>query len=66
MRWEPVLQLTGVRRQVHADLLEIIHHDAPRSLIAAILSAQQPLPLVHAARDCPHQQVGHINGHRLR
>lgn len=66
VRRESVLELTGVRRQVHADLLEIINHDPPRALVAAVLPAHKPLPLVHAARDCPHQQVRHVDGHRLR
>ncbi len=67
MRRESVSELTGIRRQVEDNLLELIHHHPARALVAAKLSTVgELLTLAHAADDGPHEQVGHIDGHRLR
>lgn len=66
MGWEFVSELAGVRRQVHADLLEVLAHHSPGAFIAAVLPAHEPLPLIHAATDGPRQQVLHIAGNWLR
>ncbi len=66
VRRESVSQLTCVRRQVHAYLLELHRQHARRRLVAAELAVQEPLPLLRAAYDGPHQKVRHVNGHRLR
>ena len=63
---ESVPQLTSIRSQIYADLLEIVAHCPARPFVAAELRAHQPLSLSHAACDGPHQQVRDVDGHRLR
>ena len=66
VRRESVPQLARVRRQVDADLLELVGEHARRALVAGELATHQPLPLLLAADDGPHEQVGHVDSHRLR
>lgn len=66
MRREPVAQLARVRRQVQRHLLQLLHHQPPRALVAAELSVQEQLPLSNAAYNGPHQQVRHVDRYRLR
>lgn len=63
---ESVSQLTCVRGQVNAHLLETFNQHASRRLVTTELTMRQPLPLLGAADNGPHQQVGHVDGHRLR
>lgn len=66
MRRQPVPQLAGIRRQVHRDLLQSCKHLARRAGVADELAGKQPLTLPRAADDCPQEQVGHVDGYRLR
>jgi hypothetical protein len=66
MRGESVSQLTGIRRQVHADLLEAVAHHPLRTFVAAELPTHEPFALSNATGDGPHQQVWHIDSHGLR
>jgi len=51
---ETVLELAGVRRQVYAHLLEIVHDHFGRRLVATELLRHQPLTLLGAADNRPH------------
>ena len=66
MRRETVPQLRGIRRQIQRHLSELIDHGPPRPLVPAELSVHQVLALAHAGHDCPHQQVGNVDGDGLR
>lgn len=66
VRREPVSQLARVSRQVDVHLLQLVRQHAGGRLVAAELAAHEPLPLLGAAYDRPHQEVRHVDGHRLR
>lgn len=66
VRRQAVAQLAGVGSEVDADLLELVDHLAGCRLVAAELARLKPFPLLAAADDGPHEQVGHVDGHRLR
>lgn len=66
VRREAVPQLAGVRGEIKSHLLKLVDHHPARALVAAKLAIGELLPLAHAADDGPHQQVGHVNGNRLR
>lgn len=66
MRRQAIAQLARIRRQVNTHLLEFVDHLAGRRLVAAELARDEALALLGAADDRPHEQVGHVDGHRLR
>lgn len=63
---QPVPQLTGIRRQIDAHLLELVDHEAGGRLVAAELAPHEALALAGAADDGPQEQVRHVDGDGLR
>ena len=66
MRRKPVPKLRGVGGEIEANLPHLLHNRPPGALVAAEAAGRHLLPLPGAARDRPQQQVGHVDGDRLR